>query len=589
MAQILISKVQVRRGQELQTGIPRLDPGEFGWAEDTENLYIGKRIAEGAVDDENTRILTENDLDNIFSLITPAGNIAGASSYQYRADTPGWIHSTTTTIATKLDNWVSLTDYDSSLSPSYLQSENHDITLTLTAAIQNLYFNDGSQGYNTHARADSRRRLIIPAGRYVISNTVDLPPHATLVGEGQGMTTIVFIPSADGQPLFRTVDAQGRNFDSNSMDVSIQDGQNATGVHLEGMTLLFTSTNVYNAVLISLDQVTDSEVCNIEFSTDGLATSTIYGSGIQLRSGNIDGPLLDTAPAGNIRIDRCKFQHIGSAITQSVGTINRFFITNNTFSRLQSGISMWSTNINEPGPVNGVIDSNRFERISNQAIVLGTDTTYVYPYPGYTVSSNNTFKGIGNGSDILANPVSEYATTPGLPVITFNSDGNKSINDIFARKDFALTETITPGNGFYYNPYIAGPGLIQDDSVYRRELNETINNLIGFPLNGGEQTIDIQYELWNNNYSRKGHLLVNIIGTNVNTYPQYVNGDQIGSVSDYYNYSYITLVSQDPSWSFDTSVAGSLNYITLQVIDIDPGDIASNGIYLIDYQIKIIS
>ena len=44
MAIIEVAKIQVRRGQELQTGIPRLDPGEFGWAEDTEHLYIGKRI-----------------------------------------------------------------------------------------------------------------------------------------------------------------------------------------------------------------------------------------------------------------------------------------------------------------------------------------------------------------------------------------------------------------------------------------------------------------------------------------------------------------------------------------------------------------
>jgi hypothetical protein len=58
MAVIEIAKIQVRRGQEHVTGVPQLDPGEFGWAEDTQNLYIGKRISEGASSDENTRILT---------------------------------------------------------------------------------------------------------------------------------------------------------------------------------------------------------------------------------------------------------------------------------------------------------------------------------------------------------------------------------------------------------------------------------------------------------------------------------------------------------------------------------------------------
>ena len=41
MAVVQISKIQVRRGEENQTGIPQLAGGEFGWAEDTENLYIG--------------------------------------------------------------------------------------------------------------------------------------------------------------------------------------------------------------------------------------------------------------------------------------------------------------------------------------------------------------------------------------------------------------------------------------------------------------------------------------------------------------------------------------------------------------------
>jgi hypothetical protein len=590
MAQILISKVQVRRGQELQTGIPRLDPGEFGWAEDTENLYIGKRIAEGAVDDENTRVLTENDLSNIFSLIHGPENVAGNSSYKYRADTQ-YIHSTTATIATKLDNWVSLTDYDPSLVPSFNQSENLDITLSLTTAIQNLYFTGGA---NQFSRADSRRRLIIPSGKYIVSGaTIDLPPYTTLVGEGPGLTTITFVPTSDGQPMFRTVDASGQNFDSNAMDMSIQNGQNARDIHIEGMTLRFTSTNVYNAVLLSLDQVVDAEIHNVEFSTADLVTATTYGSAIQLRSGEISSDLLDTAPAGNIRIDKCKFHNLGYAINQGVGTVNRFFITNNTFNRLQNGISMWTPSLSVPGPVNGVIDSNRFERISNQAIILGTATTNVFAYPGYTVSSNNTFKGVGNGSDNISNQISEYSTGTVLPVITFNSSGNKSINDAFARKDFANLIIQSPGNDFYYNPYIQGPSSITDDAVYRRELSDSTNDLIYFSLNDGEQKITIRYELWNSHtgYSRKGDLLINIIGVDpLGAYTQYVDGDEIGTVSDYYNYSYITEVA-DATWNVDSSGAGTYNYVTLQILGFDPNDVdpSQNGPYYIDYQINQIS
>ena len=594
MAQILISKVQVRRGQELQTGIPRLDPGEFGWAEDTENLYIGKRISEGAVDDENTRVLTETDLNNIFSLLHGPANLAGDSSYKYRNGI-AYINSTVTTVATKLDSLVSLIDYDDRFITSYHQSQNLDITDTLTKAIQDLYL---TGGYDQFSRVDARRRLIIPAGQYIVSNsTIDLPPYTTLVGEGAGLTTITFYPTSDDQPLFRTVDATGQNFDSGSMSMSIQDNQNARDVRIEGITLQFTATNVYNTVLLSLDQVVDAEVHNVEFATAQLSTSTVYGGAIQIRSGEISNDLLDTAPAGNIRINKCKFHNLGSAITQSVGTVNRFFITNNTFNRLQSGISMWTPSLNTPGPVNGVIDSNRFERISNQAILIGTATTYAYAYPSYTISSNNTFKGVGNGADnITTSTISEYSNTSTvgvLPVITFNAAGNKSVNDIFARRDFANLVIQYPGNDFYYNPYIEGPGAIENDSVYRRELSNVSNDLIYFPLNDGEQSIAIHYELWNSRtgFSRKGDLLVNIVGIDPNgAYTQYNDGDEIGSVSDYYNYSYITEVSE-ASWRVDSSRAGTYNYVTLQILGFAPNDIdpAYNGPYFIDYQIKQIS
>ena len=64
MAVVSISRIQVRRGQENQTGVPTLAGGEFGWAADTENLYIGLRREDGGARDDNVRILTENDLVN---------------------------------------------------------------------------------------------------------------------------------------------------------------------------------------------------------------------------------------------------------------------------------------------------------------------------------------------------------------------------------------------------------------------------------------------------------------------------------------------------------------------------------------------
>jgi hypothetical protein len=84
MAVVEIAKIQVRRGQESAGGMPQLSPGEFGWAEDTQNLYIGKSITEGAVDNNNTRILTELDIAGL-----TGGGGGSLSSVQYFTVQPG--------------------------------------------------------------------------------------------------------------------------------------------------------------------------------------------------------------------------------------------------------------------------------------------------------------------------------------------------------------------------------------------------------------------------------------------------------------------------------------------------------------------
>ena len=192
MAVIEIAKIQVRRGQENTTGIPQLDSGEFGWAEDTENLYIGKRIVDGAADDNNTRILTENDL-NFFKLaVQNTGTVNSQYTYRWPVSLANsgavgaYINSTSTTIQAKLDSFdPSLTDFG--VIPSFTAT---DITIPLQTAIQTL-FNNGT--FNDWRRTDARRQLLIPPGNYQISSTIQLPPYTSLLGAGPDQTTITFI------------------------------------------------------------------------------------------------------------------------------------------------------------------------------------------------------------------------------------------------------------------------------------------------------------------------------------------------------------------------------------------------------------
>jgi hypothetical protein len=125
---IEIAKIQIRRGQENQGQVPQLAPGEMAWAEDTQNLYIGKRISEGANSDANTRILTDKDYTNILQQAISEAAIGASqnfsisstsTAYRFKNYIPynnlgitGTTYATINpTFATKLDNWVSLTDF----------------------------------------------------------------------------------------------------------------------------------------------------------------------------------------------------------------------------------------------------------------------------------------------------------------------------------------------------------------------------------------------------------------------------------------------------------------------------------------------
>jgi hypothetical protein len=398
MAVIEIAKIQVRRGQELQTGIPQLEAGEFGWAEDTEHLYIGKRIVEGANSNENTRILTQPDLDNFFNLVND-GAIAGI--YKYRATTD-YINAEQTTVSKKLDNWVSITDYGVSpyVSPntgiqletsrtsafllSALGTSTVSVSSTSTSTVSVastsnilvgsivldittssnittgsyivsigegtinlstvatigagniLQFNPGANmftvtnvssitkgmrivgspstvgldGYvittssssivvssidvmitstntwsaqeivfynnelidyvdittelNTSIQnlfnnykniQDSRKTLIIPAGSYIVSDTIKLPPYTTLVGDGPGLTKIIFNNSTTN--LFKTVDGFGNDFESVSMMTS--GVKRSKEVSIKGMTLEYGINYISDNALISLDDVNASK------------------------------------------------------------------------------------------------------------------------------------------------------------------------------------------------------------------------------------------------------------------------------------------------------------------------------------------
>ena len=506
MAILEIAKIQVRRGQELQTGVPRLDPGEFGWAEDTEHLYIGKRIVEGANSDENSRILTENDLNNIFSLLGAVSTLTIVTPYQYRDGIFGDLDTPTRLVQSKLDDYVGLTDFGVVTS-----STATDITPQFQHAVADLF---GSNENN-------RRQLRVPAGNYFIINPITLPSYTTIIGEGSGLTKLILTnPSAN---IFKS--------------------SNSNHITLSGMTLEYASTLTSGLALLSLDRVVNAEIKDVRFTTSSTFTMTNFGTGISI-SGEGDGIVENCK---DIYIDNCEFSSIGIGIV-GTGTVVHPVISNSVFSNLQQGIK-FSVGTSTSVPLNGVIVANRFEKIIREGIFVSTGTNRTNH-----VSENNVFREVGTGPDAIGNPRGDATVSKASSVIAFFSPGNRSINDHFERQVTAANMTSV----FYYNPLVQGRATITNGAIYTATILANIVNeqIVKIPLTGEDQKVTLEYSMSNDNYSRKGMLIANITSGQGN--------DVYGSTYDHYDFSSVRNVI-DPTFNIDytLSTVTNYNYVTL--------------------------
>lgn len=381
MAVIEIAKIQVRRGREAQTGMPQLDSGEFGWAEDTEHLYIGKRIVDGAINDENTRILTEGDLENVFALL--ANTTTNITYYRYRNEAP-WIHSSGTTVQTKLDTLVTLVDYGV-VPVTTTTSTVVDITIEFQNAVADLF-------NNPTAPEDARRELLVPAGVYAISDAINLPPYSVIKGAGAGLTNLILYTTVTN--MFRTV-----GIDNLGGEVTWEDGSGALtaqgrphNIVLEGMTLHYQNS-LTQLALVALDNASDCLIRNVVFQ----GTSTTYSDGIGVdirgQGGSFALSRINDGFAQNIEIRDCEFHGMRIGV-RATGTVVRPVINSNVFSDLHQGVSFYTTD-SFPGPSDGLITKNRFHNIVAEGFFVGENPG---TFRSNHLSSDNFYGYVGNGS-----------------------------------------------------------------------------------------------------------------------------------------------------------------------------------------------
>ena len=226
MAVVQISRIQIRRGRANEgTGVPQLAGGEFGWAVDSQELFIGNgAVSEGAPYVGNTKILTEH--DNFFDL---------EETYRYR---PGNIDTApdgfqiARTLQARLDDRVSVRAFG-------CFGDGSDVTVRFQKALYELYLRQ-----DTETNPQSRVMLHVEAGTYVISDTIYIPPYVTIIGAGIDKT--VFRKTGDFT-MFETISGESFYNGQVSNTIIVQEplitlSDQSRGIFISGCTIE-TTTN----------------------------------------------------------------------------------------------------------------------------------------------------------------------------------------------------------------------------------------------------------------------------------------------------------------------------------------------------------
>jgi len=505
VAVVQISRIQIRRGQKNQgSGLPQLASGEFGWAIDTQELYIGNgSVAEGAPQVGNTKVITEH--DDLFEL---------ADEYTYRS-TDGSIitgvdsaNPVTRTLQDRLDDRVSVKAF------GVTGVASQDCTVLLQRAIDQLYLNAGNE-----VSVRNRVQLYLEAGTYTIKDTIRIPPHATIIGAGAGKTIIV--QDNPGRSIFTSVSDESI---PGSYVVGGEFATQARNIRIEGLTMQV----VDGSKGLVLESCRDSYFENLTIVgpwtlDDAIAadSSNTFDIGLSLNSKN-----------GGVETVRNEFTncHIDgfSYGVSSNWDINDNVFTTCNFSTLGYGVAFGkdmtvdgnAANGTSTGPTNNIFSDCVFSNIARQAILVDEGT--------YNVSRGNKFIGCGNDGGAENQPISS--------IIKYSILGNESINDFFTRtKILSYTQENLDGAGAVpYIPEVEGP--INYDWGFEHEvtiLDGDDVTLFRLP-NFVNQSFDVEYfaeaeQGYNGVRSGKLRLICNAT-------TDAPNGTPTVSVSDDYDY-----------------------------------------------------
>jgi hypothetical protein len=524
MAIVSISRIQIRRGKESVDGLPQLAGGELAWAVDTQKLYVGNgAVSEGAPAVGNTELLSTK--SNLFDL---------ADQYQYKKDVaePSTGNpEITRTLQERLDESVTVRSFGA-------EGDNTDQTVKIQKAIDELFANTNKSS------PVSRVILKVPAGEYRLSNSIKIPPHTNVVGEGSDKT--VFIQTSNN-PIFETVNDL-RTTSSDGDQTQTTTLNQAREIRLEGMTLETSGSNIG----LLLTDCSNSEFKDIKIKSDWVSGASIDDNniGISLVSQSTNAPIANCAKNIFNRIRIEGFSYAVKSLYTSLMIDNVF--SNGTIDMCGYGISLGEDTSQSPqsgltnGPKGNNFISNKFTDIDKNGMIIfnGEQNT----------SSKNSYVSVGNdggtdgGVGVIESP------TPTFAVIDFKSVGNKSEGDFFARTH-PMAVNSSYAVGFQYVPEITGHHSGEFNQTLQVEVpyTQTAQTIFRLPSDVSKN-IEISYVFKSRDYDneRTGSLSINVDKQN----------DTV-SIDDEFRYSGTQI---DPHNPIFTAQLGEANNNTLFIL-----------------------
>ena len=439
MAILQISRITQRKG--LAQDLPQpLAGAELGWAIDERKLYIGNgELAEGAPVVGNTEVLTE--FSDLLSYVT---------AYTYQGDAAGYTVQTgatsgnpiTQSIQARLDSYAIVTDFGAT---------GNGVTDDTAAINRALY-----QLYCRQTNTQIRRSLFFPAGTYLVTGTILVPPFAQLYGEGSDSSIISFqvndwvtlTPYASGVMVYYTVN--GNYYRSKSV-VPAEDPTSPGSPIAPTNTTYWEQQDLPEYVIQTADSLQQTGVSigtngalppqnigmvnmAVKTANQGNGTTVLHNvclvdrtSQVSFEQVNFQGPF--TTADGNTELDALACVHFNSSPSLPCVQINfsgcKFsgatygIMTDNVikgctisggyFDTLFQGIML------DTEPTGVRIVENIFDNIYHEAIVITGATL--------NASAYNIFYDVGN---IFLGIVTR-------PVIDIDADNNISVGDLFER------------------------------------------------------------------------------------------------------------------------------------------------------------